>query len=362
MDDGRRLDYLDNIRWITVLLVIIYHIIYLFNNSGVISNINVKGIPVMDTFLIFVYPWFMCLLFVIAGISSRYSLEKRADKEFIKDRAQRILVPSLLGIFIYGWLSSVITNQYTDMFVGKGDAIPGIIKYLIYCLAGIGPLWFCHVLFIGSLLIVLIKKIDKKDKLTEICRKVNLPVLFAMFFLVWGSSFILNTPLITVYRFGIYLFMMLLGYYVFSNQELIIKLERVSILLTIASVVIGIVYVVTYYGQNFADSNVLNDLFTNIYLWICILSILGIGNKFLNFKNKFTQYMTGNNFSFYILHYVVELVLGYLIVTYLNLPFMINYILILLGVIIILPLLIEIIKRIPIVRYMVLGIKRLKSS
>ncbi|TCL54853.1 peptidoglycan/LPS O-acetylase OafA/YrhL [Kineothrix alysoides] len=360
--ENKRLNYLDNIRWITVVLVIIYHIIYLFNNSGVISNINVKGIPVMDTFLIFVYPWFMCLLFVVSGISIRYSLEKRSGKEFIKDRAQRILVPSLLGIFIYGWISSVITNQYVDMFAGNGDKIPGIIKYLVYCLAGIGPLWFCHVLFIGSLLIVLIRKIDKKDKLTEMSRKINLPVLFAMVFLVWGSSFILNTPLITVYRFGIYLFMMLLGYYVFSNQELIIKLEKISIPLAIASIVIGIVYVATYYGQNFADNNVLNDLFTNIYLWIGIVSILGIGNKLLNFENKFTQYMTRNNFNFYILHYVVELLLGYFIVTYLDLPFMINYIIILLGVIIILPPLIEIVKRIPIIRYMVLGIKKRNSD
>lgn len=40
--ENKRLDYLDNIRWITVVLVIIYHIIYLFNNSGVISNIGVK--------------------------------------------------------------------------------------------------------------------------------------------------------------------------------------------------------------------------------------------------------------------------------------------------------------------------------
>lgn len=356
--ENKRLNYLDNIRWITVILVVVYHIIYLFNNSGVISNINVKGIPVMDSFLIFVYPWFMCLLFVIAGISSRYSLEKRADKEFIKDRAQRILVPSLLGIFIYGWISSLITSQYVDMFAGNGEVIPGIIKYFIYCLAGIGPLWFCHVLFIGSLLIILIRKADKKDRLTEVCRKIKLPVLFAMVFLVWGSSFILNTPLITVYRFGIYLLMMLLGYYVFSNQELMIKLEKISIPLTIISVVIGILYVVTYYGQNFADNNVLSDLFTNIYLWIGILSILGIGSKFLNFKNRFTQYMTENNFNFYILHYVVVLSLGYFIVTYLNLLFMINYILILLGTIIILPLLIEIVKRIPIVRYMVLGIKK----
>ena len=41
---------------------------YIFNCSGVITNMTIKGIPIMDTFCAFVYPWFMCLLFVISGI------------------------------------------------------------------------------------------------------------------------------------------------------------------------------------------------------------------------------------------------------------------------------------------------------
>ena len=160
-----RKNYLDNIRWITVVLVAIYHIIYIFNCSGVITNMNVKGIPLMDSFMIFVYPWFMCLLFIISGICSRYSLKKRTNKEFIKDRAKRILIPSIVGIFAYGWISGLITNQYVDMFGGNGDMIPGPIKYLIYCLTGIGPLWFAQTLFVAYLLLMLIRKIDKKDKI-----------------------------------------------------------------------------------------------------------------------------------------------------------------------------------------------------
>ena len=91
-----------------------------------------------------------------------------------------------------------------------------------------------------------------------------------------------------------------------------------------------------------------------------ILSIMGIGSKSLNFKNKFTVYMTKNNFNIYILHYVVVLLLGYVTVTFLNLPFILNYIVILIGTIIALPILIEIVKRIPIIRFMVLGISKNK--
>lgn len=356
--ENKRLNYLDNIKWITVVIVVIYHIIYIFNNSGVITNLTIKGIPILDTFLVFVYPWFMCLLFVVSGISCRYSLNKRSNKEFLKDRVKRILVPSTLGMFVYCWIVGVITNTQTDMFAGNGDTIPCVIKYIIYCLVGSGPLWFCHVLFIGSLLLVIFRKIDKKDKITEICNKINLPIIFLLVLLVWGFSFILNAPLITVYRFGIYLLMMLFGYYIFSNEKIIKKLERISIPLFIISIILGIIYVVIYYGKNYAENSVLTNIFTNIYLWISILSILGLGSKWLNFKNKFTEYMTKNNFNIYVLHYVIILSLGYLVTTYMKLPFVLNYIIILLSTVIILPVLIEIIKRIPIIRFIVLGISK----
>jgi len=80
--------YLDNIRWATVLLVLIYHVCYLFNNVGDLGGIGSgRSIPAFNTLLYFVYPWFMALLFVIAGISARYSLEKRSYKQFVSERA-----------------------------------------------------------------------------------------------------------------------------------------------------------------------------------------------------------------------------------------------------------------------------------
>lgn len=347
--------YLDNIRWITVILVIIYHIIYIFNCSGVITNMNVQGIPIMDTFCIFVYPWFMCLLFVISGMATKYSLEKRTNKEFIKDRAKRILVPSIIGTFAYGWICGLVTNQYTDMFMGNGDSIPAFIKYFIYCLTGIGPLWYCHVLFIASVLIILIRKIDRNDKLSELGKNIKLWMLIPLAFIVWGSSFILNAPMITVYRFGIYLLMFLLGYYVFSNEVIQDKLQKYSVVLITISGVIGIIYVVRFYGQNFSSDNILQNWFTNIYLLFAIISILSFGKKYLDFNNEVTTYMTRNNFSFYVLHYEIVLLLGFVVVTYMNLPFILNYIIILLGTIIILPVITAIIKRVPIINKLLLG-------
>lgn len=355
-----RKHFIDNIRWITVVIVIIYHIIYMFNCSGIIKNIAVDGIPWLDGYLVFVYPWFMCLLFLIAGISSRYSLQKRTYKEFLKDRTKRILIPSIIGIFAYGWIMGIITSQYTDIFAANGDKVPGLIKYLIYCLMGIGPLWFAHMLFLFCILLAIIRIIDKNDMIFNLCGKINFPILFLLVLAVWGSSLIFNTPLINVYRFGIYTFMFFLGYFVFSHEEVIEKLKKISIPLGIVSLIVGIVYVALNYGKNYADNSILETFFTNAYLWITILAILGLGKRFLNFDCKFSRYMTGNNFNFYVLHYPVAVSISYFTVEYLSLPFALNYVVILLGTSIFLPLITELIKRIPIARNLILGIYKKK--
>ena len=115
-----RKNYLDNIRWMTVILVM-------------------------------VYPWFMAILFVVAGVSARYALSKRTGKAFLKDRLKRLIVPSIFVPMFFGWFCGWVTNYYGDMFQGNGDQIPGIVKYIIFCMSGEGPLWFARELFLASL-------------------------------------------------------------------------------------------------------------------------------------------------------------------------------------------------------------------
>ena len=328
----KRKHYLDNIRWITLCFVIIYHIFYIFNSSGVVSNIGVTGIKELDSICVFIYPWIMCLLFVVSGVSTNYSLKSKTNKEFIKDRAKRILVPSLIGIFVYGWISGWTTNYYGDIFAGNGSMIPVPIKYIIFSLIGIGPLWYAHVLFIASLLIVLVRKIDKNKKLDILFSKINLPLLFSLVLLVWGSSFMI-----------------------------IEKLEKISIQMGIITFIIGITFTIVNYGANFGSNEFLTNIFTNIYIWFVILSAFGLAKKFLDFENKFTKYMNKNNFSFYVLHYTIQIIIAFVLVEYFKFShFLFNYIILFIGTIIILPIVTEILKRIPIANKLLLGVSKRK--
>ena len=88
--------YLDNIRWVTVVLVVIYHVIYMYNGEGIlggVGKITSLDVQYYDIFLYAVYPWFMLLLFLVSGICSRYYLDSHTAKEFAKNRTRKLLIP-----------------------------------------------------------------------------------------------------------------------------------------------------------------------------------------------------------------------------------------------------------------------------
>ena len=65
--------YLDNIRWMTVVIVVIYHVFYMYNSVGIaggLGQITDLKVQYYDVFMYLVYPWFMPVLFLVAGISS----------------------------------------------------------------------------------------------------------------------------------------------------------------------------------------------------------------------------------------------------------------------------------------------------
>ncbi|MGN0495879.1 MAG: acyltransferase family protein [Lachnospiraceae bacterium] len=367
--NGVRKNYLDNIRWITVVLVMVYHVIYLFNSQGVLSNFNVQGIEILDGFLYVVYPWFMVLLFVVAGISAKYALNKRTGKEFLIDRLKRLIVPSIFVVMFFGWISGWITDYFSDMFQGNGDQIPGIMKYLIYCMSGMGPMWFARELFYASVVLVIIRKIDKMHKLDALCDRMKWWGFIILFFSFWGSSFILNTPLIEVYRNGIYINSFLMGYYIFSNEKHLDVLQRAKKILVPCAVLCAVGYyayiriviepqatdnVLTTVA--YTSKSVLNHPFTNIFAWITILAIFSIARTCLNFRNKFSAYMTKANFGYYALHYPCLCVVAFIAYEKLNLSIGACYIVNLFGMIILTTILYMVLSKIPVIRALTLGI------
>lgn len=361
MKEGSRLRkiYLDNIRWLTVLLVLLYHVFYLFNGVGVLGAIpDAENIPVFDSIACAIYPWFMVLLFVIAGMSARYALQKRTGRQFIKERAVKLLIPSTLGLFVIHWITG-----YLNIKMGGGLAyIPPALVYPICVISGTGPLWFIQMLFLFSCILVLLKRIDKTDAVWRTCEKANLPALFLLFLPILGAAQILNLPVLTMYRFGIYFTAFLIGYYVFSHEKVQEMLEKVCIPMLCSALAGAAAYVIRYGGSDYTSQSCLQSVMTNLYLWIVVLAFIGGGRKYLNRETAFTRYMSKAGFGIYILHYPVLLSVCCLLQYHFRFSAAANYAIAWILELVLTFALYELMKRIPGVRYLVLGMRKKESA
>lgn len=356
-----RKKYLDNIRWMTVVLVVLYHVIYMFNSvatAGVIGPIT-RGTQYQDILQYLLYPWFMALLFMVSGVSARCALQKQTDKEFLRSRTTRLLVPSTIGLFVFQWLQGWVNMTISGAF-SQMAGVPRPVLYLIMCASGIGVLWYIQLLWFFSLLLVLVRKLEK-GKLDGICKKTNLAALLVMTLFAWGFAQILNTPVVAVYRFGIYGFYFFVGYFVMAHEEVMEKLKKHAIWLGVAAVLLGVVYTCLSFGENYAEAPNVNSPMACAYGWIASLAIMGGMKRWGDFSNRFTEWMAKKSFGLYVFHYLPLSALALLLTRATTLPSAVIYILTGIAAFLGAYLLFEIISRIPFFRWAVLGIKKKKD-
>lgn len=353
-----RKHYIDNIRSFTVILVVVYHIIYMFNSIltfGVIGPI--ADVPWLDGVQYLLYPWFMLILFIISGMCGRYYLENHSDKEFLRARTRKLLVPSTIGIAVFGWAQGYISMVISHAFDTMGEGIPAPVLYLIMCLSGTGVLWTIQVMWILSVVLLLIRKVEK-DRLSKYGARANIVILILLGIVVWGAAQILNTPMITVYRFGIYGIGFLLGYYVFSHEEVTDCLKKYAIPLLIAALLLGAVYTYFTFGQNYAEAPGVNNPLAISYAWMMCLAVIGAFKKWGNGSNAFSTFLAKKSFGLYVFHYLALSSTAYVLTKYTTLPAIVIYLLVTVAAFAGGLLLYEIISRIPVIRWCVLGIKK----
>lgn len=364
-----RKHWLDNLRWTTVVSVLFYHVIYFYNNKGVVGGIGgFGGNQYQDIIMYVLYPWFMMLLFLIAGISSRYSLEKTSSKQFFKSKTTKLLVPSTLGLFVFHWISGYFNTLVTEYTIGSPlfpEEMPVFIKYFIFSFSGIGPLWFIQDLWLFSIILLLIRKIDKKDKLWQMCGKITLIPILLLGILLYADSFtLIQNPraesmdgLLNLYKPLNYLIPFLMGYFVFSHDKVQEILGKYSIYLTSIALISGTILTITTFGQDNTSPQYLQSPMNIIYTWFMILGLLGLFQRYCNKTNPFATYMTKSSFGIYIVHYMVIACFGFMMKVHTSLPTFAIYAILTLAVFTLSPLIYELLRRIPIVRWCVFGRK-----
>ena len=366
-----RKHWIDNLRWVTVLLVLLYHVVYFYNNKGVFGGIGGfgDGPQYQDVVMYILYPWFMPLLFLLAGISARYALEKYPAREWFRARTRKLLVPSTIGLFVFHWM----TGYFNTAVAAKQSTlagIPGVAKYIAMAISGTGPLWFIQVLWLLCLVLLLVRVLDRKDRFRTWCGKANIVVLILLGLLMWlGSQTLIKNPrpespdgLINLYKPLFYLVPFLLGYFVFSHDAVQERLAKVWIPLLACAAVSGTALVVTTFGQDNTSPQFLCSPLNILYGWLMCLAMMAWFKARFDRTGPFAAYMTRSSFGIYIVHYLVVASFGYMMKIYTQLPPVAIYLILAVAVFTLSPLLYECLRRIPFLRWAVLGEKKKVSA
>ena len=352
-----RKHYLDHVRWATVVTVVIYHVFYMYNAEGVaggLGKITNCSVQYYDVILYLVYPWIMPVLFIVSGICSRYYLDTHTSEEFIKSRTTKLLVPSTIGLFVFQFIQGYVNMSLGGAFESM-PGVPGFVLYMIMAASGIGVLWYIQLLWVFSMGLILIRKIEK-DRLWKKGENTNLLILILLVLVIFVMEQIGNTPVIVVYRFGLYGACFLFGYFIFSHDAVMEELKKNALLLAVTAIVLEAVFSVLYFGKNYADAPVNRTFLFAGCAWFSSLAILGLAAKYADGSNAFTEWMNRHSFGLYMFHYLgissVALFLG----KPGKVPASLVYVLSLAAGFLSGFLLFEVISRIPFFRWAVLGI------
>ena len=359
-----RKHWIDNLRWVTVLLVLFYHVIYFYNNKGVFGGIGGfgDGPQYQDVVMYILYPWFMPILFILAGISARYALERHSGKEWFRARTRKLLVPGTIGLFVFHWMVGYF-NTVVASREGVFDGVPAVAKYFIMAFSGIGPLWFVQVLWLLCLVLLLVRALDKEDKFWNWCGKAGIVPVILLGILFWaGEQTMIKNPrpesldgLLNLYKPLFYLIPFLLGYFVFSHDEVQEKLSKVWAPLLVCAAISGIILIVTTFGQDNTSPEYLGSPLNCLYGWLMCLAMMAWFKAKFDYTGKFAGYMTKSSYGIYIVHYLVIAAIGYTLKVHTNLPPLAMYAILTVAVFSLSPLLFEAIRRIPVVKWCVLG-------
>lgn len=297
---------IDNLRTFCILLLVPYHAAMAFNCWGEANYVWFGESRALSAFVTVVSPWYMAALFLAAGLSARFSLQKRGMTGYVKERIKKLLIPLIAGIFTVVAALTYYADRWHNGYTGNFFSHYQIFITRITDLTGYdggftpGHLWFLLYLFLISMLALGVSKLQEK-----FLKQVhwNTPSVWKVW--LFGLLPVIGKPVLDIggKSIGAYLAFFLIGYYVFYREDVTGFLKKYFPLHLVIFLIADLfnVYLFCYCKDLHA---VMNTVCMFAAQWFGILTAVGFFAKFLNFSNERTAFLCKNSFAFYILHFV----------------------------------------------------------
>jgi surface polysaccharide O-acyltransferase-like enzyme len=318
--------YIDWLRIFGIFLLFPYHAARVFDPYEINYIQSAVKSSVGATFMFVVWPWFMPLMFLIAGMCTWYALLKKDAGQFLKERVSRLLVPLILGTILivpiqgyaarlqqgtlnggyFNYLFTQFFPDFSDISGYRGTFTPA-------------HLWFILYLFVISCLLlpVFIHTIRARQKKGA--------GRFGRLFEKDWFLFLLAIPLSACealpdvggknpFFYGLYF---AIGFFIASNENAWKAVDRVKWhSLGIMLLSFPVFYFLNGLAQgtrDFSWQSVLTAPVRNLYGVSALLFMMAFARKYLDRGGKALDYLSGAAFPVYILHQSVMMVTAHFV-------------------------------------------------
>ena len=306
--------YVDNIRWIIILLLVPYHAAMAWNVWGEPNYIYFEKNKIISGIVVFFSPYFMPLMFCIAGISTRFALQKRTIGQYVLERTKKLLIPFIFGTALIMPPMTYIADKFNYGYQGNLFQHYAVFLTHFTDLTGadggfsVGQFWFILYLFLISFIAVGIILLQRK---IMHLKDIDIPPVLIF---LWGLPLPLFSGALSIGGKSLveYTYIFLVGYYMFSNDDVINKVEKWKWIFLYIGITATIFNVYMFIWSD-TQQTFLNTIAKYVSEWFMINSLLGIGKRHLNFKGKISKYMSKRSYSFYVFHFIWVVLFQYLL-------------------------------------------------
>jgi glucan biosynthesis protein C len=290
----------------------------------------------LSVFVMFTSQWIMPLFFILSGIGAFYGMGRRTNREYIRERFFRLVVPLVFGIIILAPPQVYIERITHGQFEGS---LFSFLPHYFDGMYGFGGnfawmglhLWYLEVLFVFSLLTLPLFRAAVGTKLRGlVSRAASLSVKPAGLLLLAVPLFFMELfvnafpDTIGIRSFGgwsplTYLVFFIIGFIVASDDAFARAFERYRGAWLIMGTLVSII------GLILTETGILNPLPRPVTLpieaalralnsWFWLMAIMGLGHRHLSFSRPALTHLNRTVLPFYILHQPVIVIIAFFLV------------------------------------------------
>lgn len=318
-----RLAYLDNLKALMIIFVIILHAGVTYSNLGSWYYFEPRklGLPSLYFFAFFdsfLQAFFMSLFFMISAYFVPTSLDKKGTKKFIQDRLFRLGIPTLIFMFLINPFAEKMGHPNINLleFYQKG-----LVSFRF--LSWTGPMWFALTLLIFSFIYIpisggLTKLTNKYTFAISVKNILTLVALITAIAFVIRLIYPIGTAVISLQfcYFSAYIIMFFMGIIAYQKKLFEAISYQTAKKWFIAAFAVGVplwLLVIHFIVNQDGSINPLMNGGWNLIafgwaLWesfFCVAIIVGLigifKNKF-NTQNSLQKFLSENAFGVYVFH------------------------------------------------------------